>query len=77
MREGFVDTPEGQVHYVTEGSGEPLLLLHMTPQSTYQFRELMPLLAESRRVIAMDTIGYGDSFRPQRQHYMEDYANLS
>ena len=74
MREGFVDTPEGQVHYVTEGSGEPLLLLHMTPRSTDQFRELMPLLAGSRRVIAMDTIGYGDSFRPQRQHYMEDYA---
>jgi hypothetical protein len=28
MKRGYVDTPEGQVHYRTEGSGEPVLLLH-------------------------------------------------
>ena len=74
MKRGFVDTPGGQVHYVTEGSGEPLLLLHMTPRSTELYRDLMPVLAKSKQVIAVDTIGYGESFKPQRQHYIEDFA---
>ncbi len=34
----------------------------------------MPLLARDRRAIAMDTIGYGDSYRPRTQPSIEDYA---
>ena len=29
MRDGYADTPKGQVHYVAEGEGEPLILLHV------------------------------------------------
>ena len=75
MKRAFLDTPEGQVHYVTEGSGEPLLLLHMTPRSTELYRDIIPVLAKTRQVIAMDTIGYGESFKPQRQHSIEDFAS--
>ena len=74
MKRAFLDTPEGQIHYVIEGSGEPLLLLHMTPRSTDLFRDLVPLLGKTRQAIAMDTIGYGESFRPNRQHSIEDFA---
>ena len=74
MRRSFLDTPEGQVHYATEGSGEPVLLLHQTPNSIDQYRELIPLLAKSRRVIAIDTIGYGDSYKPAREVQIEDFA---
>ena len=75
MKRAFLDTPDGQVHYVTEGSGEPLLLLHMTPRSGELYRDIIPVLAKTRHVIAMDTIGYGESFKPQRQHSIEDFAS--
>lgn len=61
MKRAYVDIPEGQVHYVTEGSGEPVLLLHHTPRSWTYYRYLIPLLAQTRRVIAMDTMGFGNS----------------
>lgn len=74
MKRAFLDTPNGQIHYCLEGSGEPLLLLHPTPRSLDAYCEVMPILAKSRRVIAMDTIGYGDSYKPQTPPSIEDYA---
>ena len=63
MRRGYVDTPEGQVHYVTEGEGDPLVLLHQGPRSSRMYVNLIPLLSKEYRVIAIDMIGYGSSDR--------------
>ena len=60
MKRGYADTPEGQVHYMTEGQGEPLLLLHQTGSSR-QYWRLMPLLARQYKVYALDTLGSGKS----------------
>jgi pimeloyl-ACP methyl ester carboxylesterase len=70
----FLDTPDGQIHYVTAGMGRPVLLLHQTPRSWDEYREVIPLLARERRVIAMDTIGYGESYKPPGRSEIEDYA---
>jgi len=70
----FVATPEGQVHYRTAGEGRTVLLLHQTPRSSDEYRDVIPLLARAFRVIAMDTIGYGDSDKPARACAIEDYA---
>jgi pimeloyl-ACP methyl ester carboxylesterase len=70
----YLDTPDGQIHYVTAGTGPPVLLLHQTPRSWDEYREVIPLLARRRRVIAMDTIGYGESYKPARRCDIEDYA---
>jgi len=59
MRRGYVDTPLGQLHYAEAGTGPALLLLHQTPRSHDEFREVQPLLATGRRVIAMDLPGFG------------------
>jgi pimeloyl-ACP methyl ester carboxylesterase len=74
VRRAFADTPEGQIHYRTAGHGRPVLLLHQTPRSSDEFRDVIPLLAREFRVVAMDTIGYGDSYRPARECGIEDYA---
>lgn len=74
MRRAFLDTPEGQIHYVTAGRGAPVLLLHQTPRSWDEYRDVIPLLAPERRVVAMDTIGYGDSYKPAGPCGIEDYA---
>lgn len=57
----YADTPFGQLHYRSIGEGPTLLLLHQTPRSHDEFREVQPLLATGRRVIAMDMLGFGMS----------------
>jgi pimeloyl-ACP methyl ester carboxylesterase len=74
VHRAFLDTVDGQIHYVTAGSGPPVLLLHQTPRSWDEYRDVIPLLARERLVIAMDTIGYGDSYKPARTCEIEDYA---
>jgi pimeloyl-ACP methyl ester carboxylesterase len=70
---GYADTPAGIIHYVQIGSGRPLLLLHQVPRSWDEFRELMPLLADRRRAIAMDVVGFGGSSILE-EHSIERYA---
>jgi pimeloyl-ACP methyl ester carboxylesterase len=74
VRRAFVDTPDGQIHYASAGAGRPVLLLHQTPRSWDEYRDVIPILARERRVIAMDTIGYGESYKPPRRCEIEDYA---
>jgi len=58
------DLGDVQLHYVTMGEGEPVVLLHGWPQSWYAWRHVMPELAKTYRVIAPDLRGLGDSSRP-------------
>jgi pimeloyl-ACP methyl ester carboxylesterase len=53
-----------QMHYVIGGKGEPLVLLHGWPQSWYEWRHVMPALAQKYTVIAPDIRGFGDSSKP-------------
>jgi pimeloyl-ACP methyl ester carboxylesterase len=75
MRRAYCDIPEGQIHYQTEGTGEPvLLLLHQVPFSSDEYSEMMPILAKNYRVIAMDILGYGNSDKPPKVYQVEDYV---
>lgn len=49
--------------YVEHGSGDPIVLLHGNPTSSYLWRNVIPQLASSGRCIAPDLIGMGDSAR--------------
>jgi pimeloyl-ACP methyl ester carboxylesterase len=53
-----------QIHYVEGGSGVPVLLVPGWPQSWYAWRHVMPMLADSYRVIAIDPPGLGESGAP-------------
>jgi pimeloyl-ACP methyl ester carboxylesterase len=61
VERSFVPVPSGRIHVAAAGSGAPVLLLHQTPRSWDEFRDVLPLLGRHYRAIAMDTIGYGDS----------------
>jgi pimeloyl-ACP methyl ester carboxylesterase len=74
IRRGFVDTPHGQIHYATAGQGDPVLLLNQTPRSWDEYRDVLPIIGANRRAIAMDTIGFGDSYKPEEEGSIEDYA---
>jgi haloalkane dehalogenase len=63
----FVQTTWGRVHYVDEGQreGEVVLLVHGTPSWSFEYRHVIPVLARTRRVIALDHLGFGLSERPE------------
>jgi pimeloyl-ACP methyl ester carboxylesterase len=72
----FCRTRLGHVHCVLAGGDPrpPLVLLHQTPRSVDEFAEAIPRLAGERRVIAIDTPGYGCSDRVPGQPSVEEYA---
>lgn len=53
-----------QLHYVRQGRGDPVLLLHGWPGFWYDWRRVIPGLAARADVIAPDLRGFGDSDRP-------------
>jgi pimeloyl-ACP methyl ester carboxylesterase len=63
------------LHYVTAGSGEPVVLLHGWPQTWFEWRRIMPALAERYTVIAPDMRGLGDSSRPAAGYDKRTIAN--
>ena len=78
VRREFVDGPYGQMHIRQSGEdlrdAPPLVLLHMFPQSSSNFIPLMQRLGRTRRVIAPDFPGYGESAPPAKRISAEDYA---
>ena len=60
-----------RMHYVDEGAGDPVLLLHGEPTWAYLYRKMIPALAGVARAVAPDYFGFGRSDKPTR---IEDYS---
>ena len=53
---------DGELHYVAAGqTGSPILLVHGFPETWWTFHKVIPLLAKTHRVFAVDLRGFGDS----------------
>ena len=61
----FVTLGLTRVAYYEEGAGEPLLLLHGCPFSSYIWRKVVPRLAARNRCLAPDLLGLGDTETPE------------
>ena len=53
-----------RMHYLDEGHGDPVLLLHGEPDWSYLYRKMIPALATAFRVVAPDYFGFGRSDKP-------------
>jgi len=62
------------IHYVRGGSGPTLVLLHGFPQDWFEWRRLMPRLAQSFTVLAVDMRGVGGSAAPTDGYAAADLA---
>ncbi len=58
-----------RMHYVDEGQGDPIICLHGEPTWSYLYREFIPKLAQTGRVIVPDHMGFGKSETPQDREY--------
>jgi haloalkane dehalogenase len=61
----YVEVQGGlRMHYVEQGSGDPILCIHGEPSWCYLYRKMIPQLAEHGRVVAVDLVGFGRSDKP-------------
>ena len=65
FRNGYADVNGVRLHYVTGGQGAPLVLLPGYPETWWEYRKIMPVLASRYQVIAVDLRGMGGSGKPQ------------
>lgn len=71
----WVSLPEGRMHYVDEGTGDPVVLVHGTPTWSFEWRRVIAGLRSRARVLAPDHLGFGLSDRPSTAGYTpEDHA---
>ncbi len=73
----FVELDGSVVHYVDEGSGPILLMLHGNPVWSFVYREVIASLRDRFRCIAMDFPGFGLSTgAPDYRYLAQDHAEL-
>ena len=79
----FIERGGLKYHYLDEGCGEPVLMIHGNPTWSFYFRNLIKALSINYRVIAPDHIGCGLSDKPGLDRYdyrlknrIDDLANL-
>ena len=66
----YLTLPDGEwMHYIDEGSGPLLVLVHGNPTWSFLFRHLIAYFRRTHRVIAMDHVGMGLSSRPRKYSY--------
>ena len=78
-RRAFAELSVGQVHYAACGDADApaVLLLHQTPRSWREFRDVLPRLGARCHAIAMDTVGFGDSAEPPWPVSIERWAGVA
>jgi haloalkane dehalogenase len=68
----FASVLGSRMAYVDEGSGDPIVLLHGNPTSSYLWRGVIPHVAQVGRAIAFDMIGMGHSDKPDIAYRIYD-----
>jgi pimeloyl-ACP methyl ester carboxylesterase len=71
----YLDRNGLKLHYLDEGTGEPVVMLHGNPTWSYYYRSLVTALRDRFRCIVPDHIGCGFSDKPQPPRY--DYSLAS
>lgn len=68
----FLSRPGGKLHYLNEGAGAPVVMLHGNPTWSFYYRNLVLALRDQFRCIVPDHIGCGLSDKPPESLY--DYS---
>ncbi|BCL34989.1 alpha/beta fold hydrolase [Nostoc sp. MS1] len=63
----YITTNGVKLHYVTQGTGPLMLMLHGFPECWYSWRHQIPVFAQHFQVVAVDLRGYNDSDKPKEQ----------
>jgi pimeloyl-ACP methyl ester carboxylesterase len=75
-RARFLDHASQRIAYWDAGHGRPLLLIHGFPTSSWDWHQIWAALAERRRVIACDMLGFGLSAKPKSGYSIHRQADI-
>jgi haloalkane dehalogenase len=73
-QKSFVNVRGSKMAYVDVGRGPVVLFIHGNPTSSYLWRNIIPYVSGTHRVIAVDLIGMGDSDKPALDYGFGDHA---
>ena len=74
----WFDSSAGQMHYIDEGSGTPILFCHGNPTWSFLYRGIVSRLRDRFRCVAVDYLGFGLSERPDGFGYtIEEHASTT
>jgi len=65
----FIDVKGGKYHYIDEGEGSPIVMVHGNPTWSFYYRKLIKEFSKTNRVICPDHLGCGLSDKPQDYSY--------
>lgn len=71
----WAEVKGSRMHYVEQGSGDPILLVHGNPTSSYLWRNVIPRLSALGRCIAPDLMGMGRSDKPDIGYRVLEHAD--
>lgn len=72
----FLEVNGFNMHYVDEGSGDPIVCMHGMPTWGYLYRNFVSKLSKSNRIVVPDQMGFGKSEVPQNKQYiMEEHVS--
>ena len=70
----YIQVLGSRLHYIEEGSGDPVLFLHGNPTWSYLWRNIIPHVSSGSRCIALDLIGMGKSDKPDLEYRFFDHV---
>ncbi len=71
----FIDVQGHALHYIDQGKGKPVLMIHGNPTWSFYYRNLIKLLSKTSRTIVPDHIGCGFSDKPEPTDYSYTLAS--
>ncbi len=78
----YIEVEGSKLHYIDEGTGDPVLFLHGNPTWSYLWRNIIPHVIPLARCVAPDLIGMGRSDKPDipyrffdHYRYLEGFIN--
>jgi haloalkane dehalogenase len=66
----FFKLPVGNMHYIDQGKGDPVVMVHGNPGWSFEFRNLIKVMSITNRCIVPDHIGFGFSDKPLNWDYL-------
>ncbi len=76
FKSNFLNIGGLEYHYVSEGSGDPILMVHGNPTWSFYYRDLIKNFCHTNQVVVPDHIGCGLSSKPENYEYtLENHIN--
>ncbi len=73
-KSNYIEVHGSKIHYIDEGSGDPVLFLHGNPTSSYLWRNIFPYVTPLARCLVPDLIGMGKSDKPDIEYRFFDHV---